>query len=360
MTGTLLTLTHATERDIDLLLVEEMKCNFAFVAWFVHQVNKQGDYHIDYDRWEVFHSKRRTHNRREIDIQLELKNGKAKPTVLLIENKLDTSEQINQAESYTEECALLVREGSAVAALPILICPENYYTDNKDFAGKFYLTITYEMIASMFEIMAEEFINEDGEIDSTETLVARFLYRSSLIRQAIDKSRRGYEPVVQPGIAEFNKKYVELCQGYCSKLIPGTSMLKQGRPGESKTMIFDTRKTLYPSPDLPQIRIVHQLREGNANINFYGWGNHFEHVATTIKNDLKGTPYKVAASINKRKGGNSGLMIYAKTPAIDNLQDFDSQEGEILEGIKATDNLRQWFTDNQPLIQKWNEIISAY
>src|SRR4051812_23274121 len=31
----MLTLTHATERDVDLLLVEEMRCSSSFVRWLV-------------------------------------------------------------------------------------------------------------------------------------------------------------------------------------------------------------------------------------------------------------------------------------------------------------------------------------
>jgi len=46
-----------------------------------------------------------------------------------------------------------------------------------------------------------------------------------------------------------------------------------------------------PSWDfLPQMRIVHQLREGNANVNFYTWGDHFTALAGAMASDLADTP----------------------------------------------------------------------
>jgi hypothetical protein len=33
-----LTLTHATERDVDLLLIEKLKCSLDFVKWMVGRV----------------------------------------------------------------------------------------------------------------------------------------------------------------------------------------------------------------------------------------------------------------------------------------------------------------------------------
>src|SRR5258706_15946841 len=105
----ILTLTHATERDIDLLLVEELKCSPDFVRWLTNKIGSITGRSISLCVSEVTHSKRRTYNRREIDICLALKPSNGLPTYLLIENKLDTSEQFEQAESYRAEADLLVQ-----------------------------------------------------------------------------------------------------------------------------------------------------------------------------------------------------------------------------------------------------------
>src|SRR4051812_16735074 len=93
------TLTHATERDIDLLLVEEIYASPDFVAWLAKRVGLP----CELSETKVLHSKRRTRNRREIDIFVEMHQVSGKRSALLIENKLDAFEQPDQAESYREE-----------------------------------------------------------------------------------------------------------------------------------------------------------------------------------------------------------------------------------------------------------------
>ncbi|HEY1615664.1 MAG TPA: hypothetical protein VGF97_18460 [Rhizomicrobium sp.] len=64
----ILTLTHATERDVDLVLGEELKCSTDFVRWFANKIASMVSASIDFTASDVTHSKLRTHNRREIDI----------------------------------------------------------------------------------------------------------------------------------------------------------------------------------------------------------------------------------------------------------------------------------------------------
>src|SRR5438046_4198730 len=121
MPDDILTLSHATERDVDLLLVEEFKCSPDFVRWFSGEIAAIVGASIPVVRSHVTHSRRRTHNRREIDICLQIGGDEASPTYLLVENKLDTMEQFAQAESYREEAAQLVSSGSAKAAYTALL-----------------------------------------------------------------------------------------------------------------------------------------------------------------------------------------------------------------------------------------------
>jgi hypothetical protein len=157
-------------------------------------------------------------------------------------------------------------------------------------------------------------------------------------------------------VEEFNSKYVTLLRESGIDLLPGPSMLKDGRPGESKTMIF--------SPDalpkwlfLPQTRLVHQLREGNANINFYGWGRHFSRLAGFMAPYFAGTNYRPVPTINKRVGGKSGLMIVVDTPVVDNLLTFDEQREAVLQGMRITSDLRGWFLRNKLAIEEWAKVV---
>ncbi len=320
---TMLTLTHATERDVDLLLVEELKCSPAFVTWFIGRVSAKLGKSFVWKGSSVAHSKRRLHNKREIDITLYLES-EAGRTIVLVENKLDTDPQPRQAESYLEEAVALVAGGEAQAVHTVLVAPQAYLRLASEFTGKFNSAISYEEIA---QFISDRSNHEAGELS------ARLSHKHALLNQAITKARRGYEAVPVAEIEAFNAKYVGLLGDFGVRLEPGPSMLKVGRPGESKTMIF-APAALPKWSFLPQTRLVHQLREGNANINFYGWGGLFTRLASVIAADLDGTPYRPVPTVNKRVGGNSGLMLVADTPPIDNLMSFEEQQDQILKGAR--------------------------
>jgi hypothetical protein len=222
------------------------------------------------------------------------------------------------------------------------VAPAAYLSQHWLFASKFDATVPYEAVA---EFLAQRAAS-GGEIGD------RLRHRAELIEQAITKSRRGYEAVPLAQIGQFNAKYVALLRPNFPMLKPGPSMLKEGRPGESKTMIF--APDVLPSWDfLPQMRIVHQLREGNANVNFYGWGDQFVTLAGPMGADLAGTPYRLVPTINKRANGKSGLMIIVETPEIDNESGFDAQTDAVLKGMEATEGLRAWIWGHKEAVQRW-------
>lgn len=79
--------------------------------------------------------------------------------LLLIENKLDTSEQPRQAESYRAEALEQAAQYDVVRT--ILVCPQDYRAANVLFAGAFDHVITYDYLAKFFEARA---LRETGEL----------------------------------------------------------------------------------------------------------------------------------------------------------------------------------------------------
>jgi hypothetical protein len=121
-------------------------------------------------------------------------------------------------------------------------------------------------------------------------------------------------------------------------------------------MIFGP-ESLPKWPFLPQMRIVRQLREANANINFYAWGDHFNELAARISADLAGTGIRAIPSVNKRKNGRAGLMLMVPTPALDHFIPFDDQTVAVREGIAATRALRTWFVSHQDEVRGWAAMV---
>ena len=335
------TLTHATERDIDLLLVEELACSPDFVGWLLAEAT---GLHLKIHSSEVLHSTRRMFNRREIDIRLEVFTN-AGTYLLLIENKLDAGEQPNQAISYREEAEILTKDGQTV--LTLLVSPEAYGITHPEFSSAFDQAITYEQIENYFNRTAKEM---------PFLLALRLRYRAGLLRQAIDKGRRGYVQVIHPGKRAFSERYVSLLEELAPDLLPGPSMLRQSA-AESVTMIF-APETLPKWSFLPRMRIVHQLRDTNANLNFYQWGDAWDQLAETVSAALEGTAFYAAPSANKRRNGSTSLKITAETPKVDQFGDFDAQLNAIEAGIRATADLRHWLLEHKDEIRSWAKIAS--
>ncbi len=335
-------LTHATERDIDLLLVEEFAASPIFAAAILRSI---GLAELGFQRASVLHSVRRIYSRREIDISVRMRTA-AGEVLLLIENKLDTSEQPRQAESYRAEAKEQAASHHLVRT--ILTCPQSYRAENTVFAAGFDHVISYESLAGFFETRAA---HETGELS------ARISHRARMMRQAIEKQRRGYTQVIHPAKREFTTRYVDLLREMAPELIPGPSMLRESA-ADSVTMIFGP-ESLPAWPFLPQMRIVHQLREANANINFYTWGDHFNELAARISAGLAGTAIRAIPNVNKRRTGRSGLMLVVDTPTLDHFIPFDDQIEAVRTGIAATRALRAWFVTHQAEIRSWAASISG-
>ena len=340
------TLTHATERDIDLLLVEEIYSSPTFVAWVCGKAGLTG--HVASST--VLHSKRRTRSRREIDIFVDVGMTSGAKAALLIENKLDASEQPDQAESYREEIAALSDRFAQRAIL--LVCPVSYSDGHRQFAGKFDAVVSYEELASYFRSRSLR-VGEDS---------ARMRFRAELLDQAVLKSRRGYTPVPNEVIGGFNAQYVTLLRKIAPDIHPGPTMLKEANPDESVSMIFDHNKSFAAlPPEIRPRRFSHELGRGQlhranyVSVVFGGWGGALKQVREALEKDAKplGATFSAAPATKVRP--NPGLVMSCPTEPIDNRGDFATQEPAIIAGIRQATSLRRWLIDNQRLLFDWKQ-----
>ncbi|WP_162631094.1 MULTISPECIES: PD-(D/E)XK nuclease family protein [Meridianimarinicoccus] len=342
------TLTHATERDIDLLLVEELHSSPDFLVWLSALCRLSGQL----VSWDVKHSKRRTRSRREIDIFIEIQYSDGTRAALLIENKLDAAEQPDQAESYREELAIL-DDGFNHAAMAI-VCPEAYGAEHPNFTGKFDAIITYEMIAKWFR----DQIDEAGS-----DTVLRYDFRASILDQAIHKHRRGYTSIPDKVVGDFNKLYVSLLEQLAPAIHPGATMLKPANPRESTSMIFDQNVTLEALPrDIRPRRFAHELGRGSerrANyvaVTFPAWGVAFPSICAELEADARDLGASFDAPKPTKTRPNPGLKMSIPSPPVDNQASFHSQQDKIKEGILVAIRLRRWLIDNQTTLRRWRKL----
>ncbi|WP_136686026.1 hypothetical protein [Falsirhodobacter xinxiangensis] len=161
--------------------------------------------------------------------------------------------------------------------------------------------------------------------------------------------------MIHPAKRAFTERYVALLRAEAPELVPGPSMLRESA-AESVTMIFGP-ETLPRWSFLPKMRIVHQLREANANINFYGWGDHFNALVGPVSMELATSGIRAIPTVNKRKEGRSGLMLVVDTPPVSHFEDFDSQIDAIRQGISETRRLRAWLMARKDVVARWAALI---
>ncbi len=352
------TFRYASERDVDVLIVEELIASRSLIEAILAAAFDQIDA-SKVSSWDIKHSTSRLMSRREIDIRLIASTTEGKRVCILIENKLDESEQPGQAESYREEAAELAANHSFDFVKSCLICPESYAEKNFLFAGKFDFLFSYEALKSHLK----ERIDEDRALD--EELVGRLAHRISLLDQAIEKRRRGYTQVVLPGKATFNSKYMALLNSLAPLCLPGNQMLRSdGTPAESVSMLFDARGIFREVPvRFRPRRFAHEFGRGQEHranyvaVTFSKWGRFLKQFRSEFEADLAGTPYKLSARVTSSRP-NPGLVLSESSKPIDYDVSFEQQQDDIISGILKAENLRQWILQNLGLLSKWDTMVS--
>lgn len=343
------TLSHATERDIDLLLVEELHSSIEFTTWMAGQAGILAPIAT----WDVKHSKRRTRSRREIDIFVDIAHADSTRSALLVENKLDASEQPDQAESYREELEALA-EGYAQRAM-LIICPGAYGRQYPEFVSKFDNLVSYEMIADVLRELQDEAGRE---------LALRYQFRAEILDQAIYKHRRGYTPIPDKVVGDFNAKYISLLAKVAPEIVPGPSMRKPANPRESTSMIFDQTSSFSSLPEaIRPRRFAHELGRGSdrrANyvaVTFAGWGC----AGSSIVDALHAEASELGAQFSAKKATkvrpNPGLVMALPTVPVDNQGDFEEQADALTVGIMEARKLRQWLLSHQDLLERWRDLV---
>ncbi|MDW3118596.1 MAG: PD-(D/E)XK nuclease family protein [Roseovarius pacificus] len=343
------TLSHATERDVDLLIVEELHASHNFALW----ISQQAGIDTPIVARDVKHSKRRTRSRREIDIFLELFHADGERSALLLENKLDAGEQPDQAESYRAELDILADEYRSTAM--VIVCPEGYSNHHHEFTNKFDAIVTYEAIHSFLLKQLAEVGNDT---------VLRLGFRAELIDQAINKHRRGYVAIPDPIVGDFNAKYVDLLGNLAPEIYPGSSMLKPADPRESTSMIFDQEKTLrLVSKDVRPSRFAHELGRGKARranyvaVTFPGWGAALPIIREQLEADILELGADLTAKKPTKTRPNPSLVLSIPTEPVDNQGDFTEQREALEDGIVVAEKLRRWLISNQDCLARWGRLV---
>src|SRR6218665_3187853 len=169
MEGFILPIESIQERDIDLILLEELSTDNTFCEWFVKQTALPKLVSIN-GAWRSISA----FGLGETDILFSY-NSNEKKVFVLIENKLDASFQNEQFNRYLKRAEEYLTKQQSDVIFVILIAPELYCKNQNNFDNY----LTYEAIAEYFEFIGSK----------------RSFFKRKLLQIATEKLRRGYQPI---------------------------------------------------------------------------------------------------------------------------------------------------------------------
>ena len=130
-------LRGVTERDIDLLLLEELVAPTDFRDWFGTQAGLEIPFSLDKAARSVVTSTGESN----LEVTYRCEEHR---TRLLVENKIDATFQLRQAERYSERANAYVTRGESDKVVTVVIAPQSYADAVKGFER----TVTYEPCVS--------------------------------------------------------------------------------------------------------------------------------------------------------------------------------------------------------------------
>ncbi|MEZ9367031.1 PD-(D/E)XK nuclease superfamily protein [Vibrio sp. 10N.286.49.E11] len=286
------------ERDIDLLVLEELNVSDSFAQWFVCRVREEL---IPVKTLSAWHSVIDT-NLGESDLVYIYQSDDLSAQALLIENKIDASAQLQQGDRYRLRGKKGIEDSIWQDFRTCIIAPKAYIDRN---------TEPYDAAISYEEIMV--FLVAQGD--------KRGLYRAQTLKDAIEKNRRGYVATVCPKTTEFAQEYL----AYVSKHFPQLNPEKSKPRANGHDWIH-----FYPNPLNRKIRIIHQIYGKVIKLQFLGQAENFDDIKNHFES-LEPSGYRII---------KSGKSVNIETP-LPEISITDQSFDSVLEEIDIAINKAQ-------------------
>ncbi|MFQ3242044.1 MAG: hypothetical protein ACI9JZ_001735 [Lentimonas sp.] len=314
-----ISVSSVSERDVDLLLLEEFVATASFGSWFVSEAcsnSPQIGTCISAQRSV-------TQSSGESDLELIFIGADGSRLLVMIENKIAAGFQPMQADRYRLRGAGYINRQECDSLLTILTAPQAYFgsTDSsKGFDGR----VTYEAILKWFNSMPE--------------FGARQSYKATVLQAAIDKSSLGYQPVEDAVATRFWKDYWELVRAHAPEL----RMPEPGVKTAGATFIGLKPAGLPIGSD-----IVHKLTgtKGAANgfmdLQLPGMGDD----ALVLDEALQSFLDEGMSVVRASKSAAIRLIV----PPVDPNRDAIPQTQAIIKGLSAAKRLLVWIQSNKDI-----------
>ncbi len=306
----LISFRSVLERDIDLLVLEEIHVSEAFRRFlFEKAIALPAEYSKFQGAWHSV-----PHATGESDLEADFITKDGQHFRLLIENKINAVFQPSQEVRYGERSQAYVGGGECAACHTLLMAPQTYLEGRPELEA-FDGTLTYEELQAWFRDAGD--LGERGR------------YRQSVITAAIEQARRGWPLVVDDPTNRFWNDYWQFAQ----KHAPELNMPRPTPKPEGSVWVY------FPMTDVsPALKLVHKLPREEVDLQIAGMAGRLDQLRSHLEGLLEPglTLVKTAKS----------AAVRAKVPKVDPKQPFSKQEASVLEGIQAAQKLRTWAKKN--------------
>ena len=295
--------SDVSERDMDLLFLEEFVVSEEFVKIFADKVNESVSHIISVQQSKV-----------------DTEYGESDMTVIadcngvkvgfLIEDKIDAIAMPRQCERYFLRGNRGIDEGDYDKFHVFIVAPEKYLAENKE-AHHYTNQISYEVILTYFKQYKD----------------ARSQFKAQQIEQAIYKQKHGYQVIENTAVSNFWDKYIAYQKEHYSHLYLVTG---GGKKGSAATWPhYSTR--------IKGVYLSHKSEKGYADLTFSGTWESVNELETILRKVLGNFEEQ---GITLQKAGKSAVLR-ALIPILDFHQPFEDQIDDVEACFKGIDRLTQ-------------------
>ena len=265
-----------TERDVDLLILEELSVSEDFRKRFSALVFGETVYKAYIGAWHSVCSD----NLGESDLLFIFKAMDDLETAILIENKIDAPPMSEQGIRYRQRGEAGINNGLWESFKTCIIAPEKYL-DFVKHSRLYDANITYEEICDYF--------TSKGDSDN------RSAYKANVLLEGIEKNRRGYQPVENERVTTFVKQYFE----YANEKYPELKM-QEVKPRQAGSSWIDFYSDVLPPGR--EVTLAHQLTNGELKLLFKEKGHDLETIRAKYQGGLSGR-------MSIKKAGQSAAIL---------------------------------------------------
>lgn len=303
-------LRDVSERDMDMLIIEEFLCNEAFRYLFYDQEMIKLDH--NFAVCEAYRSLSDAEYG-ESDITFILTDGKVR-VAILIENKIDAPTMEQQSERY----AIRAEKGKADDRYDeyfiFLACPQKYWEEHeKDENAQYKHKVFYEDIQQLY----------------AERSDTRSDYKYQVIQTAIEAKKKGYQVIENEAITNFWKELRPYCDIHHPELILYGNNTVKG--SGSYWVEFQT--------SLKKAKIAYKSNKGYVDLQIFDYGDKIG----TLRNILedKGINLDGQGMTICQAHKSAAIRIRKSKWAISFERPFYEVEDIIEDVLNAVDRLRK-------------------